>query len=520
MGQAESAYPRWLPSEFETDEQSLGFLKDEILNLSTKKEAFLEFNDNGLDPKFSLDSYAERIEAILTYDARLPYCTSTFIPKHVTEEIFWSNYFSHVNSLVNKYQQNVRVQVNPSALPIPDSTKKSSLKSKSENDESTMPLPNQSSQLMRLLSKPYVDRLTYKGSEEFGEIRWGIVGLGDVCKVKAGPAFKLCSNSKLVAGCRRDRHKGLEIGSKLGIAPEKIYTDYRDLIRDKDVDAVYIATPVSSHFPIANEALRLNKPCLIEKPICRNSSDSETLAAAFQRASVPLYVAYYRRAHPRFIRVREIIASNALGSLSTIEYRYHGAKHTDPKRDFENDWRIKPRVSGGGYFMDIGCHVIDILDFIFGPLENVQGDALKAEGVFPEELSVETCVTCSFRTHQRALGTMLFNFAATLGSQGDSLRISGTEGMITMSIFGSDAPKVWIPSSTPQGIQLIPTPMQVPKTPKHVHQPLVQCVVNDLLNVPVGQVVSTGESACRTAKIMDSILRRFYKNRNQMSDAS
>jgi len=170
--------------------------------------------------------------------------------------------------------------------------------------------------------------------------------------------------------------------------------------------------------------------------------------------------------------------------------------------------------------MDIGCHVIDILDFIFGPLENVQGDALKAEGVFPEELSVETCVTCSFRTHQRALGTMLFNFAATLGSQGDSLRISGTEGMITMSIFGSDAPKVWIPSSTPQGIQLIPTPMQVPKTPKHVHQPLVQCVVNDLLNVPVGQVVSTGESACRTAKIMDSILRRFYKNRNQMSDAS
>ena len=76
MGQAESAYPRWLPAEFETDEvkffralsflckplceQSLGFLKDEILNLSTKKEVFLEFNDTGLDPKFSLDSYAER----------------------------------------------------------------------------------------------------------------------------------------------------------------------------------------------------------------------------------------------------------------------------------------------------------------------------------------------------------------------------------------------------------------------------------------------------------------------------
>merc|ERR1719336_31346 len=130
MGQSESIYPRWLPEEFETDEQSLEFLKSEILDLSTQKDVFLTFNEEGLDPKFSLDFYSERIEAILTYDSRLPYCTSTFIPKHATEEIFWSNYFSHVNSLVNKYQQNVRVQVTASSLPIPVS---SSLKSKMES---------------------------------------------------------------------------------------------------------------------------------------------------------------------------------------------------------------------------------------------------------------------------------------------------------------------------------------------------------------------------------------------------
>jgi len=514
MGQTESLYPKWLPEGFETDEQSLNFLKQEISLLSTNKDTFLVFNEQGLDPKFSLDTYEKRIEAILTYDTRLPYCTSTFIPKHVTEEIFWSNYFSHLNSLVLKYQQNAKVQVTASSLPVPVSMKKTD-----EVNESSVSIKK--SKLAQLLTTQYVDRLTYKGPEKFGVVRWGIVGLGDVCNVKAGPAFSNCSNSKLVAGCRRDRHKGLQMGTKLGIAPEKIYTDYRDLIRDPEVDAIYIATPVNSHYQIAMQALRSNKPCLVEKPICRNSSDAEELTLAFARASVPLYVAYYRRAHPRFIRVREIIAANALGSLSVIQYTYSKPKHTDPSHNFDDDWRINPKVSGGGYFMDIGCHVIDILDFIFGPLEHVQGDALKTENVFPENLKVETCVTCSFRTHQRALGSMLFNFAATPGENpNDCLRICGTEGSIKLSVFGSDSPEVWVPNQHTRPLTLECHTMHIPNPPKHVHQPLIQCVVNDLLNVPVGQVVSTGESACRTAKIMDSILRRFYKNRNLVSDAT
>jgi len=520
MGNSDSVLPGWVPEDYEIDEDDFESLSARVKELSSKKESFLETNAEGVDASFSLESYSPRIESALQWDEKLKYVVPKLVPKHVSEETFWNNYFSNVNEICASYYQEEeedtekrppKVSVETNSAQTKASTVKKSAEPKRKKPQKYVPLhPFVKSDVY--LFKPYEDLLNMKGIDEHSasrpDIRWGIIGLGDVCVKKAGPAFNKCDGSRLVAGSRRNREEGLKMCNLLGIPENKFYADYKRLISDPDVDAVYISTPVQSHLEIALEVLKYSKPCFVEKPICRNCNDAEDLTLAFHKKNVPLYVAYYRRAHPRFIRARTII--NQLGPLTTIQYTYHSPKHTSPSSKF--DWRINPEISGGGLFMDIGCHVLDILDFLFNRLENVQGDCLKTEGksIRPENLKVETCIVCSFRTLQGAIGNFLMNFCSPRGFQEDKLVVTGVHGKMEMSIFGSEPPVLSRPYETPEGVKLIGKPVNCPSPPDHVHQPLLQCICNELREVPSAQVISSGESACRTARIMDSILRKFY----------
>src|SRR5688500_4072884 len=97
------------------------------------------------------------------------------------------------------------------------------------------------------------------------EIRWGIIGCGDVTEVKSGPGFQKARGSALVAVMRRDRAKAEDFARRHGVP--RAYTDAEALIADPDVDAVYIATPPSSHRALALQVAAARKPCLVEKPM-------------------------------------------------------------------------------------------------------------------------------------------------------------------------------------------------------------------------------------------------------------
>src|SRR6184192_2580039 len=94
-------------------------------------------------------------------------------------------------------------------------------------------------------------------------IRWGIIGCGDVTEVKSGPAFQKASNSALVAVMRRDAAKAADYAARHGVP--RWYADARELIADADVDAVYVATPPSSHEEYAIMAAEAAKPIYVEK---------------------------------------------------------------------------------------------------------------------------------------------------------------------------------------------------------------------------------------------------------------
>src|SRR4029079_108926 len=147
-------------------------------------------------------------------------------------------------------------------------------------------------------------------------IRWGIVGCGDVTEIKSGPGFQKADGSALLAVMRRDRARADDYARRHGVP--RVYDEAAALIADPDVDAVYIATPPSSHLPLALAVANAGKPCLVEKPMAMHHGECVALVDAFKARRLPLWAAFYRRALPRFLKVRELLSEGAIGTLTSV----------------------------------------------------------------------------------------------------------------------------------------------------------------------------------------------------------
>lgn len=320
-------------------------------------------------------------------------------------------------------------------------------------------------------------------------VRWGIIGCGDVTEVKSGPGFRRAAGSQLVAVMRRDAVKAADYAKRHGVA--RWYADADALIADPEVDAVYIATPPDSHADYALRVAAARKPAYVEKPMARHTAECDRMVEVFAREQLPLFVAYYRRRLPRFLKAEELITGGALGRVTSVSYRL-----TQPQHRVAENWRVDVTSAGAGHFLDVGSHALDAIDFLLGELSDVNGSAANLASTYP----VEDAVALSFRSASGALGTMLCNFASA--TRDDSLRIVGTEGEVSFSVFGTE-PVRFENSAGPQFFDL--------PNPPHVAQPLIQTVVDDLLGR--GNCPSTGESARRTTRVMDAALSAYYGGR-------
>ncbi|MEO8397733.1 MAG: Gfo/Idh/MocA family oxidoreductase, partial [Chloroflexota bacterium] len=187
-------------------------------------------------------------------------------------------------------------------------------------------------------------------------IRWGIIGVGDVTEVKSGPGFQKARDSALVAVMRRDAAKARDFAQRHNVS--HWYDDAEALIHDPEVDAVYIATPPDSHLHYTKMVAAAGKPVFVEKPMARNPVECQQMIDACQQAGVPLWVAYYRRRLPRFLKMKALIESGTIGDVRTVMIDYQR-----PPLVIDGDlpWRVQPALSGGGLFADIAVHMLDFL---------------------------------------------------------------------------------------------------------------------------------------------------------------
>jgi len=318
-------------------------------------------------------------------------------------------------------------------------------------------------------------------------VRWGIIGCGDVTEVKSGPGFQKANGSSLVAVMRRDTAKAEDYARRHGVP--RAYGDADALIGDSDVDAVYIATPPSSHAPLALKVASAGKPCLVEKPMAMTHAECLAMGAAFRDRRLPLWVAYYRRALPRFLKVRELLDAGAIGSLTSVHVQVTDVLADDVTR---RNWRFDPAIAGAGLFFDLASHCFDVLDFLVGPIAEASGHAINTAGAY----EAEDVTTAAFRFEKGVVGTGVWNFNAAVKT--DSITFTGSAGTIVVPVF-ADGDVVSIRAGA--AAEVFPI-----RNPPHVHQPLIQTIVDELGGR--GRCESTGVSAARTAWVMEGCLRR------------
>ncbi len=306
-------------------------------------------------------------------------------------------------------------------------------------------------------------------------IGWGVIGVGDVTERKSAPVIFRADDSDVVHVMRRDAARARDFADRHGVA--RWSTDAQAVIDDPEVSCVYVATPTDSHAAYAIAAARAGKHVLVEKPLAMSATEGRTMVDAAEQAGVHLWVAYYRRALPRFVKVRELLQAGAIGRPLSVDTVWR------KPADFTG-WRWDPERNRGGEFYETACHTLDVLDHLLGPASNVAG-------VATGDLHA---VAASYRFGD-ALGSGSWTFGTA-----DSIEetvIAGTEGSLTFSSFTPT------PITVATGHETVS--YEAPDPP-HVHGPLVATILDELRGR--GSCPSTGRSALRTAEAMDVILAR------------
>jgi len=335
-------------------------------------------------------------------------------------------------------------------------------------------------------------------TKKFEKVRWGIIGVGNVTEVKSGPAFYKTENSALVAVMRRNAEKVADYAKRHKIS--KYYTDASDLINDPEVDAVYVATPPDSHASYAIEAMRAGKPVYVEKPMARNYKECLDMLKISKETGVPIWVAYYRRTLPAFLKAKELIEQDTIGKPLLVNVKLYKQADERGKTLNEMHWHVFPEIAGAGHFFDLASHQFDYLDFVFGTVTNVKGTASNRAGLYP----AEDTVSGTWEHESGVIGTGSWCFVVDESSEADEIKIIGEKGELSLPCFSPGNLKL----TTSEGT----TELKF-TNPEHISQNLVKQVVGELCGLE--KCVSTGVSAARTSWILDEIVKNYYKDETQ-----
>lgn len=285
-------------------------------------------------------------------------------------------------------------------------------------------------------------------------VNWGIIGCGDVAEVKSGPAFYKIENSSLVAVMRRNEDKVKDYATRHQVP--NWTTVASDLIDNKLVNAVYIATPPSSHLKYALQAIKAHKHVYLEKPMVLNSTEANVLLKAVKDSGVKVTIAHYRRKLPVFLKIKELLDSNTIGKVSLVTIDIKQTANADLIAKTDGNWRLNPEISGGGYFHDIAPHQIDLICHYFGKVSTIKKKDAKEVIISEHIIAGEV----QFASGVQFKGSWDFN--AT--EDRDNCTIYGQKGSISFCFYG-DVIIVTVEGKQ-QNYQYT--------NPKHVQQPMIE----------------------------------------------
>jgi predicted dehydrogenase len=287
-------------------------------------------------------------------------------------------------------------------------------------------------------------------------VRWGLIGCGDIAARRVAAALRDSPHSAFVAVARRRAVLSESFAREHGA--RRAHADWLDLVRDDEVDAVYVATPVHLHAEQAIAAADAGKHVLCEKPMALTVEECQRMIAAAERNRVRLGVAYYRHHYPVVARLRELLASAEIGR--PVLCRVDVFEPFNPAAGGERSWLLDRAQAGGGPMMDFGCHRIEVLLDLFGPLQEASG--FLANVRYRDRDVEDTCVAhLGFRGGAQAI--LAVTHAA--GERRDTFDVYGSAGSVQVPALNDGILRIVGGPSTREE-----------RHPPHpnLHQPLVE----------------------------------------------
>jgi predicted dehydrogenase len=324
------------------------------------------------------------------------------------------------------------------------------------------------------------------------KINWGLIGCGDVTEVKSGPAFSKVPDSTLVAVMRRDASKAQDYAERHKVS--KWYNNAHELINDKEINAIYVATPPGSHEEYTIAALEAGKPVYVEKPMALNAEAGKRMAEAAVRNNQKLTVAHYRREQPLFKEVKKLLETKAIGDVRFIDLKLLQQQPTADELAIEKiSWRVDPSVAGGGLFHDLAPHQLDLMIYFFGSVKAVNGVSTN-QGKFYD---ADDIVAGNLLFANGVIFNGLWSFNVPKEEAKDSCIIIGSEGKIEFQVFGEPLIKITRSGKTET--------LTFDKL-QHVQQPMIEKVVQYFLGK--GDNPCTAEDGVEVMRLMDELTRK------------
>lgn len=325
------------------------------------------------------------------------------------------------------------------------------------------------------------------------EIGWGFIGCGEVTEKKSGPAFNEVPGSHVVAVMSRNAEKAESYAKRHNI--KKWYTDPLELINDPEINAIYIATPPSSHATFAIMAMKAGKPVYIEKPLAASYEDCARINRISELTGVPCFVAYYRRYLPYFQKVKQIIQSGAIGKPANVQIRFSvPPRDLDYKSNGSLPWRLQPDIAGGGYFYDLAPHQLDLIQDIFGVITRAHGYCSNMAKLYKAEDTISAC----FYFENGLPGSGSWCFVGHQSAKEDRIEVIGEKGMLSFSVYNYSP----IQLVTSEGRSSIVVP-----NPPYVQLPIIRSVIEHLQGIGICECTSV--SATPVNWVMDRILGKL-----------
>jgi len=317
-------------------------------------------------------------------------------------------------------------------------------------------------------------------------VKWGLIGCGDISRRRVAPALRDLPNCDLVAVSRANYELAESFAKEFGARTS--YQHWQDLVADEEIDAVYIATPVRLHAEQTIAAAEAGKQVLCEKPMAMNVVECDRMIAACVANGVKLGVAYYRHFYPAVIRLKEIVASVEIGQ--PVIAQINAFEWFDPEPSHPRHWLIEKEQSGGGPMFDFGCHRIEVLLNVLGPIMETSSTL----GTVLFDRKVEDTAIATFRFESGACGTLSITHAARESQ--DTFDIFGSRGSVHVASLNEG--RMTIKTSDGERLEILPPHA-------NFHQPLIADFAQAVLGNRDPKV--SGELGREVARIEEEIYR-------------